>query len=220
MKYPCEMIQDLLPLYLDGVCSEESKKGIEEHLQECSNCKEFLSAMREADKMEIENPNEDRERQKAASFKAVRKKIFGKQILIAVAVVVVLIAIAFVTVGVLKNTSEVVAYEDNISVSMVDGDLVGRLHGSRQNYVKIKRITSTINGKEENYLFFYVSNTRWDALTTNSEVFSEYTLCYADKGADSIDAVYYFAGNYTDIENISGEELQEVIDASKLLWNK
>ena len=26
MKYPCSLIQDLLPLYHDGVCSEESNK--------------------------------------------------------------------------------------------------------------------------------------------------------------------------------------------------
>ena len=35
MKISCDMIQDLLPLYHDGVCSEESKKIIEEHLQIC-----------------------------------------------------------------------------------------------------------------------------------------------------------------------------------------
>ena len=220
MKYPCEMIQDLLPLYLDGVCSEESKKAIEKHLQECSGCKEFFHAMREADGMEIGSLNADRERQKAASFQAVKKKLFRKQILAAVAAVVILVATAFVTIGVLKSTIEVVVYEDNISVSMVDGDLVGRLRGSKETYVKIKRVTNTINGQEENYLFFYVSDAKWDALTTNSEVFSEYTLCPADKGADQIDAVYYFTGDYTDIENISGEELQEVIDASELLWNK
>ena len=31
MKYPCSLIQDLLPLYHDGVCSEESNKIIEAH---------------------------------------------------------------------------------------------------------------------------------------------------------------------------------------------
>ncbi len=220
MKYPCKMIQDLLPLYLDGVCSEESKKAIEKHLSECPDCKAFYTAMLEADGMEIETLKADRERQKAASFQAVRKKLFRKQIIAAFAAVVILVAIAFAAVGVLKGTVEVVEYEDNISVSMVDGDLVGRLRGSQETYVKIKRITGTVNGQEENYLFFYVSDTKWDALTTSSKVFSEFTLCFADKGADQIDAVYYFTGDYTDIENMSNEELQKVIDTSQLLWNK
>ncbi len=220
MKYPCEMIQDLLPLFLDGVCSEESKKAIEKHLSECSACKEFYAAMREADGMEIDTHNADRERQKAASFQAVKKKLFRKQLLAAAAAVIALVLIALAAVGILKGTVEIVEYEDNISVSMVDGDLVGRLRGSQETYVKIKRITSTVDGQEENYLFFYVSDTKWDALTTSSKVFSEYTLCPVDKGADQIDAVYYFTGDYTDIESMGSEELQKVIDTSELLWNK
>lgn len=220
MSYPCEMIQDLLPLYLDGVCSEESKKAIEQHLAECSGCKAFYTAMEEAEGTQIQAHNPDRECQKAASFQAVKKRIFRKQILAAVAAVLVLMAIAFASVGILKNTTRIVAYDNNISVSMVDDNLVGRLQGSRENYVKIKRITGMVNGQEKNFLFFYVSDTKWDAIATASEVFSEYTLCSSDKGADQIDAVYYFTGDYTDMETMTGEELQELIDTSKLLWNK
>ena len=38
MKLPCEMIQDLLPLYHDGVCSEVSKTVVQEHLKGCESC--------------------------------------------------------------------------------------------------------------------------------------------------------------------------------------
>ena len=31
----CEVIRDLLPLYSDGVCSEESRRLTEEHLAQC-----------------------------------------------------------------------------------------------------------------------------------------------------------------------------------------
>lgn len=45
MKISCEIIRDLLPLYHDGVCSNESRQMIEEHLSECENCKAELKAM-------------------------------------------------------------------------------------------------------------------------------------------------------------------------------
>lgn len=32
MEKGCRVIEDLLPLYVDGICSEESKKMIEEHI--------------------------------------------------------------------------------------------------------------------------------------------------------------------------------------------
>ena len=39
MKYECGMIEDLLPLYKDGACSEASRKAITEHLTECEKCR-------------------------------------------------------------------------------------------------------------------------------------------------------------------------------------
>lgn len=45
MKLPCELIQDLLPLYHDGVCSEVSKETVRAHLDECEGCRKTLEAM-------------------------------------------------------------------------------------------------------------------------------------------------------------------------------
>lgn len=48
MKVSCEIIKDLLPLYHDEVCSNDSRAMIEEHLVECDSCKAELQAMDEA----------------------------------------------------------------------------------------------------------------------------------------------------------------------------
>lgn len=220
MKYSCGIIRDLLPLYIDGVCSEESKKAMEEHLSECSDCKDFYGAMRSADKMEADVLGRDREHQKAASFQAVKKKLFRKQILAAASAVFLLAVIAACACTILNGAVEIVEFKDNISVSMVDGDLIGRLQGSQVNRMSIKRVITTVDGQEVNYLFFFMENTKWDELTTGKEVFSERTLCYSDKGADQIDAVYYFTGEYRNLESLNVEELQGVINASELLWSK
>lgn len=42
MKLPCKVIEDLLPLYHDGVCSPESAALVEEHLAGCENCQAML----------------------------------------------------------------------------------------------------------------------------------------------------------------------------------
>lgn len=39
MKLPCEIIDDLLPLYEDGVCNHTTKEAVQEHLQECPRCR-------------------------------------------------------------------------------------------------------------------------------------------------------------------------------------
>lgn len=35
----CDVIQDLIPLYIDGCCSTESGRLIEEHIKTCSTCR-------------------------------------------------------------------------------------------------------------------------------------------------------------------------------------
>ena len=38
MKYNCDIVKDLLLLYLDEVCSEASKQVVAEHVDECVEC--------------------------------------------------------------------------------------------------------------------------------------------------------------------------------------
>ena len=46
MKTDCEVIRDLLPLYADQICSEPSRKMVEEHLPTCPACSEVLQRLR------------------------------------------------------------------------------------------------------------------------------------------------------------------------------
>ena len=45
MKYECEVIQDLLPLYKDSACSVASALAVQEHLNECEKCRKFLDRL-------------------------------------------------------------------------------------------------------------------------------------------------------------------------------
>lgn len=60
MKTNCDIIQDLLPLYCDNVCSEESKQTIEEHIQECEQCRNDLLQMQKEIKGETPHINEQK----------------------------------------------------------------------------------------------------------------------------------------------------------------
>jgi hypothetical protein len=46
MKYNCDVIHDLLPLYLDGVASAASRTVVDEHLLECDACAALLLQMK------------------------------------------------------------------------------------------------------------------------------------------------------------------------------
>ncbi len=71
MKYSCGIIKDLIPLYIDEVCSEDSVKGVEEHVAECEECKALLESMRTPVKTDKKGENISMEK----SLKKVSKKI-------------------------------------------------------------------------------------------------------------------------------------------------
>lgn len=65
MIFTCKVIEDLLPLYADGICSEDTKTIVEHHTAECEECRQKLEAMTsetfsddmpEKEKMSPENP--------------------------------------------------------------------------------------------------------------------------------------------------------------------
>lgn len=46
MNHKHNMVSDLLPLYVDGVCSSESASEIEMHLAECNECRAMLDELK------------------------------------------------------------------------------------------------------------------------------------------------------------------------------
>lgn len=46
MKNVCDVVQDILPLYADNVCSEASRELVEEHLPKCEKCSDTLQKLK------------------------------------------------------------------------------------------------------------------------------------------------------------------------------
>lgn len=46
-KLRCEIIQDLIPSYVDGVCSGATRECVEEHMESCEDCRKLAALCRE-----------------------------------------------------------------------------------------------------------------------------------------------------------------------------
>lgn len=49
MNKECEIIRDILPLYVDDACSDSSREIIEEHLKECPDCAAYMAQIRSSE---------------------------------------------------------------------------------------------------------------------------------------------------------------------------
>ncbi|MFI8684654.1 zf-HC2 domain-containing protein [Rossellomorea sp. NPDC077527] len=84
---PCQIIEDVLPLYVDDVCSEESRKMVEEHLAQCEQCKMKWERMKAdlpiPEKKEMDATADERViKGMASTWRAGKKKSFMKGIFI------------------------------------------------------------------------------------------------------------------------------------------
>ena len=46
MKNECYIVRDLLPSYIDHLCSEESSRFVEQHIATCEQCAQIVKQMR------------------------------------------------------------------------------------------------------------------------------------------------------------------------------
>ncbi len=75
MTYPCGIIRDLLPLYIDDVCNEESKQAVQKHLSECEECRSYYEAMKSTEAFEDKRSDNSEDSKMASSLKNVKNKI-------------------------------------------------------------------------------------------------------------------------------------------------
>lgn len=75
MKIECNVIKDLLPIYIDNCCSIESKQLVDEHLVECEKCKDSYGHMKASIINEVEDKSCEREKHEEIIIKKGIKKI-------------------------------------------------------------------------------------------------------------------------------------------------
>ena len=90
MRITCDVIQDLMPSYVDGILSEDSQALVKEHIEACKECRKMLEIMKEE-----QGKEQNQMRSSAATLKKIRKKLIIRRVLTAaVAVILTLIAAA------------------------------------------------------------------------------------------------------------------------------
>ncbi len=101
-KISCNIIQDLIPLCIDGAASEDSMKCVEKHIETCDECRQLMDMMQK----DIKIPDEKELRMKEAEGIKDMKKAIRNIILIAVSITLVLVVGGFSAVGISKNMKQ------------------------------------------------------------------------------------------------------------------
>lgn len=122
MKLPCEIVQDLLPLVEDAVCSELSRTAVAEHLQQCENCRKLAENTSSLPELALQPEQPAADKAVAKSLRKVRRR----WVLSLLAVLLILPAALLGYLGYNQATGTGIGFT-NIDEALTAGTFAGAL---------------------------------------------------------------------------------------------
>ena len=222
MNITCNIIRDLLPLYQDGVLSDDSSRLVEEHLLQCKTCQAYQRQLEE----EIEAPKADRHLAgEQDALRRIKRTILYKRILSVVIAVVFLSVAGFMGYYLYCEKESYVTYEDSGVRVNEDGVLM-----VAHSYSKVQSIMSP----DQTTQFFWVSNTAYERHKEEQDNSIKYVCKIGEvvPGEPEISApkelreAYYLSEQYqyfslfSEDEETAAAHVEEMKQKSHLIWKK
>ncbi|GFN36960.1 zf-HC2 domain-containing protein [Tepidimicrobium xylanilyticum] len=178
MKITCNIIGDILPLYVENMVSEDTKKVVEEHIDGCDRCKRQLKGMTSSINIPLETDTASFEKMKATlQKKKIQTIIFS--IMLTVSVIVVLIS--FLT------AREYIPYHEGL-ISLTessDGIIIAKFNDEVKGYN-----ISTEPSKIGDGFVYYI--TTWDSFWASSIIKKSVNNTVLNIDGKKIDSIYYY----------------------------
>ena len=216
MKITCNIIEDLLPLYVDDMVSEDSRKLVEEHLKGCPACRKMQEEMMRENRLTagIKDGNSVQiNKTEAESLKKIRRRIRKKRIL-SVILAVVLVAAAGGAGHYWYYDKENYISWDAANISVKDGKVYSTVS-------PLGRLKSILSVDQKN-MFYMMSETMWTRRQYPSDPDTENELWsiqdFQEAHDRSDDAVTDETSLPSGIENVYYVDPENVKEACRL-WD-
>ena len=193
MKISCDVIRDLLPLYVDEVLSNDSKTLVDEHIEQCESCRDELKKLSE-DEVHSCAVNQIENKNIYDSLNKIRKRISFK---IQLTILISVIFTAIVAVGAWD-------YYDNYRIYMPYKEAkIKWVKDSMQTSEKYRDVNQVISTDGKSLIIVFNRTHR----TSNDSSYSDRVIwkgpnreySYEDKNGEeklaNIEEVYYMSSD-------------------------
>lgn len=190
MKVNCEIIQDLLPLYEEGICTPSSKAAVEKHLAECERCRKQKEGAELIAALDLPSDLCEKDIKAAGGFKRIRRKWFTSLIS-----VLLILPLLWMTINQVWGQGICFTSIDDIMFAMdyvgalqeKDYDRAAEMYDFRYQYQDIQ---NALNRNSENYspngMPFTINGTTWYA----DSILIDYCKNYSDSEMIWKDLIY------------------------------
>ena len=155
MKITCNIIEDLLPLYVDDMVSEDSRKLVEEHLKECPACRKMQKEMMRENCLSAgrkDGNSAQINKTEAEPLKKIRRRIRKKRILSVILAVALVAAAGGIGHYWYYDKENYISW-DEANISVKDGKVYSAVS-------PLGRLKSILSVDQKN-MFYMMSETMW-----------------------------------------------------------
>ncbi|MCF6464885.1 zf-HC2 domain-containing protein [Clostridium sp. Cult2] len=193
MKITCDVIEDLLPLYVEGLISDDTRILVEEHINTCIDCRKQLEAIQNPKKIPIDTNLEP--------FKRAERKLFRERIQIIALTIVLVLVIVITSMAYLTSPKYLPYSNDIISLTEYeDGKVIIEFDDEVTGY----DINRHVAENKEGYVYHLTTwNTIWSQHIFKNNAQS---IILNPDGKDVV-AVYYYSTDETGDILIHGKDL-------------
>ncbi|MEK4427203.1 zf-HC2 domain-containing protein [Solibacillus sp. FSL K6-1523] len=217
----CTIIQDLLPLYIDEVVSDDTNAMVEEHLKSCEKCKKEYQAMTQDVYIPLQT--------ETSLFKRIKKKWNYKKWVVASTSIALTVAVLFGGFYYVMHYETIIPYdeklvkielEDQVLQVLYYGEDYYGFHGAEPSLMEI-------DGVEKNVMFFYLTETIANSPSRN--LFSKHISneqkesvvgMISPDDPQIVDAIYYTPVDMDILSEPSTDSWDVLLEGATLIWEK
>ncbi|WP_301107953.1 zf-HC2 domain-containing protein [Sporosarcina sp.] len=189
----CNIIQDLLPSYIDGVCSKETASEVETHIKDCVQCNKTMQMMQQPTQYIVE-PNVEEAKE---PFKRINKKR----------------RIQVIAASLLTFLIMIISYQVVQNVGVVNQFFFPMAHGI-VNITDDGEEWKSLNFNEENYLIYdrvfwkkSIVNSGSESIDSGSEMESDILIRVKDiNGKVVVDDIQVKSGKSVKLDGLKKNE--------------
>lgn len=196
MKNECMIVRDLLPLYVEGLVSDETRAFVEEHLAGCEDCRKALAQIRTSPGATADAG--------VVPLKTIKKRLRQQKLKSVFLAVTLVMAVLIVGFGYLTLPQYVPYSEDLLTITEnQDGMVLVSFDEDKVTGFSVSDLTQSEDG-DKLVLYIYAWKTTWGLLFPDREL-QNVVLKPADD--DSVGLIFYSPNYHEEAVKIWGEDV-------------
>jgi len=178
MKLTCNVIRDILPLYVEDMVSEDTRKIMKEHINSCDNCRKQYEDMKSSIDLPMDTDTEP--------LKKIKSTVQRKKLQAVIFSVMVTIVISAIVIGFLTSREYIPYHDDLISFIEDNNGMVIAIFNEKVAGYDISVYPSEI---DEGFVYYI---TTWNSIWNRSIMNRAVSNTVLNPKGEKVISVYYY----------------------------